>query len=128
LVEGGVEQLVTLAWIRPEHQFDAFADLSRIADMPAGTAAVARRLAQGPSRWRGEFFHAACNQMHDPQALDRLFGALRPGPGAAELGAYLERLIRDRRWFDAWAVWVGALGPTEKASLTNLFNGGFERP
>ncbi len=94
---------------------------------PAWTAVFA---AQPP--WAPGFFAWACARpVADNAAVDVLAAALRAtpaGPDADEWNAYLERLLGQRRWMDAYLAWVQSLSPAQRAHLDNVFNGDFREP
>ena len=124
-----VDQLVALSWLAERGGHVALADLVRVARTAEGFDAVLARLANAP-RTRADVFALVCTQARDAALPDRFYAALvaRGGASAEERRAYLERLVRDGRWFDAWAARRDALPPDARASIENLVDGGFEAP
>ncbi|MDE2179153.1 MAG: tetratricopeptide repeat protein, partial [Xanthomonadaceae bacterium] len=94
---------------------------------PAWSAVFA---AQPP--WGPGFFTWACRQPTSANpAVDVLYASLRATPAgldAGEWGAYLDRLLGQRRWMDAYLAWVQSLPPAQRAHLDNVFNGDFSDP
>jgi hypothetical protein len=95
------------------------------ADSPQFAEALAATLAADPP-WRGSFMHllglkgTAAGLDHVNAALQRR-GNLAPG----ETGRWLDRMLDDGRWGEAYAHWIGTLKPVPP-SLPLAYNGGFE--
>lgn len=96
----------------------------------AGPAWSAVFAAQPP--WGPGFFAWACSQPASADAaVDVLDASLRATPAgldAGEWNAYLDRLLGQRRWMDAYLAWVQSLPPAQRARLDNVFNGDFRDP
>ena len=105
-----------------------YPQLLALARLPqAGAAYRAVFAAQPP--WAGDFFRWACTQPPaDDAPVQVLFDALRPLPGAldaADWSAYLERLIGQRRWMQAYIAWVESLPAAQQQHLDNIYDGDF---
>ena len=92
---------------------------------PRFAAALADTLAAGPG-WRNSFL-ATLLAKGSPPAVDQVYGQLRRRGALSdgEVGRWLARMLRDGRWGEAYAQWVGTLGPLPKG-LPAVYNGGFE--
>ncbi|HEY6941834.1 hypothetical protein [Dokdonella sp.] len=98
-------------------------DLSRA---PAFADAMLRTLSTHPA-WRAALLDALLAR-GDGATVDRIFEGLDVGAdlSIAESGAWLERLMRDGRWSEAYGRWASGIGRGAGAALPALYNGGFE--
>jgi tetratricopeptide (TPR) repeat protein len=92
--------------------------------------ALARLLATNPP-WRARFLAQLSAQLSDGGRLVQLYAALQDGqhpPEAMELKPYLDRLIRDGRFAEAYQSWRETLSPQQRTSEFLLYNGDFAAP
>jgi len=117
-----IDALLRLSPSRGTVLFPAMAEQS--AD-PAFADALAATLATSPP-WRPQFL-AALGSEGSPLAVDHVYARLqrRGELSTAETGGWLDRMIADGRWGEAYAHWVGTLGPVD-GGLAPVRNGGFE--
>ena len=105
--------------------------LLALALAPGAQPAYAEAFAAQPP-WGPGFFAWACSQpVTANAAVDVLYAALRATPAGlsdGEWGVYLDRLLGQRRWLDAYLAWVQSLSPAQRERLDNVFNGDFRDP
>ena len=80
--------------------------------------------------WWPEFFRHACEDSADVDALQRLFAA-RTGAGlvgADERRCLIGRLQQEKRWANAYQVWLNSLPPEQRQRIGYVFNGSFDWP
>ncbi|MFY2763009.1 tetratricopeptide repeat protein [Arenimonas sp. MALMAid1274] len=102
--------------------------LLAMAAAPQAQPALEESLAARPP-WRREVLVSIIQQSPDVDAIFPLIARLRataPGLAPAEEAAWLDRLMREKRWPQAYLTWVGSLPPDRLKTLGNVFNGGFE--
>jgi tetratricopeptide (TPR) repeat protein len=91
---------------------------------------LANLLAAAPP-WRADFLGKLSSQMPDPGRLVQLYAVLKNSPhppDAAELRPYLDRLIRDGRFAEAYQSWRDTLSPQQRTRETYPYNGNFAAP
>ncbi|PZQ18719.1 MAG: hypothetical protein DI564_05385 [Rhodanobacter denitrificans] len=100
--------------------------VAKLAADPAFADALAVRLGERP-RWRADLLRVASAM--DVATADPLFAALQRNAdlSASERGPWLDALIRQGRWGEAFARWAGAL-PGPPQALPLLYNGAFAVP
>jgi len=114
--------------VAPERRPDVFPVLIGLASIPAGRDALVTTLAGRPP-WRAELLRDLAHNMPNPNDLPAVFNALRANGGLSpeEDAAYLERLVLEKRWDQAFVAWAGALSSQELAMVTVPIDGDFER-
>lgn len=128
LVEG-LRHTDLMLRIEPRISEREFPILAAMAGFPPAQRSLAAVLESGPP-WRQPFLVYLSRKARDSTAVAPFITFLREskvGLAAPELSAWLDRLIADRRWGEAYLTWVSELSSLEQAELTNVFNGGFER-
>lgn len=83
---------------------------------------------QADPPWRTWFLRALPSYMGDLDALREFYGAVEASPRSItqlELEPYLDRLVNDGFFREAFAAWVGALPPSRHSSEA-LYNGAFQ--
>ena len=91
---------------------------------------LANFLADDPP-WRASFLINLSGQISDTGRLMQLFAALRDSPhppDSSELGSYLDRLIKDGKFAEAYRGWRETLSPQNRASEVYPYNGNFTAP
>ena len=81
--------------------------------------------------WRGQALARLSTQLSDPGRLVQLYAALTKSqhpPDTNELRPYLDRLIKDGRYTDAYQSWRGTLAAEQRTKQTLLYNGDFALP
>lgn len=81
--------------------------------------------------WRASVLPMLVQNAPDLEALARLLSALRAqvtGVDASIQDHWIERLIRERRYSEAYVQWVSALPAAQRTVIGNVFNGGFDFP
>lgn len=97
--------------------------LVALAQEPLAQPALAKVLRAAPP-WREKFLGELCRQVPQGRRIAGLMAAV-PALSRSELSAWLERLIADRAWDEAYPAWASRL-PGAGPALSNIFNGGFE--
>jgi tetratricopeptide (TPR) repeat protein len=98
-------------------------------DSSAGALPLAGVLAGHPP-WRGTFLGRLARDGQSTDTMSALFEQLAVAPGGldpTERRAYVERLVRDRRWSQARRAWSAGL-PFVAAADEGVFDGQFELP
>jgi hypothetical protein len=104
------------------------ADPISTVDAPGGLDAVANRMRAG-APWTAGFFVDAARRIKDPAKVGVLYEAARSAPDvdhATVRRAWLDRLIAEGRWQQAWLSWAGELDAEQLATLANVNDSGFE--
>lgn len=81
--------------------------------------------------WRSSVLPLLVQQSSDVDALAKLLAVLRAqasGLDANTQDHWIERLIRERRYADAYVQWVSDLPTAQREVIGNVFNGGFDFP
>ena len=114
--------------MRPELNVKLFPELLRFIEAPQMRPAFARILADPPAWWNSFFLYALNNAAH-PETLKAIYLAranTSKGVGHVERKAYLDRLLRDGMWIDAYFIWLNGLDASQLSVLGNIYDGGFE--
>lgn len=102
--------------------------LVALAADPARRAALVRRLAADPP-WRPALVRRLANERGGAASLAALLAALEgtaTPPKDREVVHLIDRLVRENRIADAYALWLGTKDPAQLAHVTDLMNGDFE--
>lgn len=102
--------------------------LAGLAATPEAQDPMVELLAAGPP-WRSRALVQIAQNAEESAAVAPLFDSLRKQPGGlapTELAAWLERLVADGQWGQAYLIWASQLPPERQRSLGNVYNGGFE--
>ncbi len=97
---------------------------------PQSDAAFRAVLAQ-PLPWWPGFFRYVAERAPHAEVLRVLRSLQTSGPNVfdeAQLRVYLERLLHDGKWLEAYFVWLDSLPPASAGFSSELYNGGFEEP
>lgn len=115
--------------VSPEETDAVFAVLNKLLSVPPARAAMVTTLAGDPP-WRRAFLDYTARAGADLAAVDALFSALRRVSPLTrtETTAWVNRLVAERRWPEAFLVWVNSLSATEQETLATPVNGDFEWP
>ncbi|KLJ00726.1 hypothetical protein [Luteimonas sp. FCS-9] len=131
-LEGGdhaaaLVQLDALLTIAPSRRQDLFGAIAQLCDDPDFADALAAHLAHRP-RWRAGALRAIADTAR-PEAKDRLYGALRAAGdlGPDEAARWIEGMLREGRWGDAYARWFAGIDPAP-SRLPVPWNGDFAAP
>ena len=95
-----------------------------------GEAGFERLLSTLPP-WRTLLLAYLSSDLKDPDALVRLFGRLQASaapPTAEEMRPYLDRLVRESRFDQAYLAWLNHLPADRLAHLGLLYNDRFQYP
>src|SRR5690606_2286470 len=116
-----IDALLRLTPSRGETLYPALAQQS--ADRAFAEALAATLSADPP--WRRAFLNVL-DSKGTGVAVDQVYSALRRRGELpeAETARWLDRMIADGRWGEAYAHWVGTLGPVQRIPLVR--NGNFE--
>src|SRR5690606_24598418 len=122
----GLAHLDALLRLAPERRETLFPALVQQAADPRFGDALAEVLATSP-RWRRGFLRWL-EREGSPEALDAVYGGLqqRDSVSDAEVARWLDRMLSDGRWGQAYAHWFSRLDQSGEP-LPPLYNGGFER-
>ncbi|KFN45090.1 tetratricopeptide repeat protein [Arenimonas oryziterrae] len=123
-----LQHIDTRLQIQPQLAASEFPLLAVLAAQPAAQPALADLLGKAPP-WREKFIAGLVKLAPDSGAIAPLMTRLRqspPGLSPVELAAWLDRLVKDQRWGEAYLTWVSQLAPAQQQRLSNVFNGDFE--
>jgi tetratricopeptide (TPR) repeat protein len=125
-LDGALAQIDALLRLTPTRGKMLYPALAQQAQDKRFAEALAATLAKDPP-WRRAFL-GVLNKEGTPAALDQVYAWLQQHGELTkdETGRWLDRMIADGRWGEAYAHWVGTLGP-DAARLTPVYNGDFER-
>ena len=115
---------------RPENAKQLFPVLLRVAEDPASRPLLQSFLEQPPAWWL-QFFSYTAQKAQSPETVLSIYQARRRRGDPldnAEQQAYLGRLLRDKRWLDAYLAWLNGLDDRQLTVLGNIYNGSFELP
>ena len=118
-----LDQILRLSGAQHERLFPMLIKLGEDAEF---ADALAQKLATHP-RWRNGFIASALSQANSAQ-LAAIFSALqrRGDLDAVSTGRWIDRLVKDGQWGEAYARWVGGIGQSGSFRLSHVYNGGFE--
>jgi len=105
---------------------DLLPRMVRLAEFPTTESAFVRALGQRPN-WRAQFLMTLAQKAQAADAVDRLYRRL-DSTSKEELTAWIDRLMRDRNWEQAYIAWVSSLPESQHAALGNVFDGDFAFP
>lgn len=126
--EPALIQLDAMFRTAPDLMTRLFPAVLAMASAPQGQGALEARLQDHPP-WRKSVVVGIVQRAPDIDAIVPFIARLRAADGGltdAEEGAWLDRLMRDNRWPQAYLTWVARLPPERLKGLGNVFNGGFE--
>jgi len=115
---------------RPENAKQLFPVLLRVAENPASRPLLQPFLEQPPAWWL-QFFSYTAQKAQSSETVLALYQARRRRGDPldkVEQQAYLDRLLRDKRWLDAYLAWLNGLDDRQLTVLGNIYNGSFELP
>jgi hypothetical protein len=117
-------QIDALLRLTPSRGKTLYPALAQQSADPAFAEALAATLSADPP-WRRAFLNVLGSQ-GTGVAVDRIYSALRRRGELpeAETTRWLDRMLADGRWGEAYAHWVGTLGPVQSIPLVR--NGNFE--
>jgi tetratricopeptide (TPR) repeat protein len=100
-----------------------------IGTAPAAEVEFARLLSTAPP-WRESMLSHLAINVKDSDILVRLYGRLRTSapPSDAEMRFYIDRLVRDRLFDQAYLAWLDHLPPKRLSELSLLYNSQFRHP
>jgi tetratricopeptide (TPR) repeat protein len=131
---GKFEQVLShidaLLRVNPEILEQTFPLLSAFTIDKRTFDALASFLAAAPP-WRADFLAKLSARLPDTGRLVQLYAALKDSqhpPDAMELGPYLDRLIKDGRFAQAYQSWRETLPPQQRTSEVYPYNGDFAAP
>lgn len=108
--------------------FDRFREILEHAD---GVAAF-RDVTNTPPVWWHGFFADTAKRASDIEVLGLIYGMRRQSIDSplttAEREIYINRLLKDKRYADAYLAWVNSLTAEQRKHLGPLHNGSFELP
>ena len=113
--------------VAPEAQTTIFPVLAGLGAMPGARDALVSRLAEQPP-WRASLLVYFAGTAPSADDLPPVFEALRVRGGLSpdENAALVGRLVRDRRWDQAFVAWASGLSAAQLAVLGTPVNPGFE--
>lgn len=114
--------------VQPELGSLEFPLLVQLAAVPEVQGALTEVLLRQPP-WRQSFVATLCRDAADSKAIAPMMARLRAGEAGlseGELAAWLERLVKDGQWGQAYLTWASWLPATQRPGLGNVFDGGFE--
>ena len=97
---------------------------------PRAFAALTEFLVTAPP-WRGWFLMSLSTALANRSRLTELYAALKEQnspPTAGELIPYLNRLVRDREFTQAYQTWQDALPPAQRKNARYPYNRDFDAP
>lgn len=109
---------------------ELFPELLRLLAHPQADAAFTALLDTRVTWWP-EFFAFAARRGVSVEVLRTLYAMQRSGANEvseAQLKVYIDRLIEDGRWLDAYPLWMSSVPPDQLSFSGELHNGGFEEP
>jgi hypothetical protein len=113
--------------VEPGARTTVFPVIAALAAMPGARDAMVARLAEQPP-WRTEFLRYFASTAPSADDLLPVFEGLRASGGLSpdENAALVGRLVRDRRWDQAFVAWAGGLSQAQLGALGTPVNGDFE--
>lgn len=125
-----LRHLDQLLRVRPELLQDLYPIFEELVRQPESRPLLAHVLTRSPP-WRSAFLRVLARRGPDAASTASLFELLRRqtgGLGEEELIAWLERMISEQLWQQAYLAWASHL-PSEdlEDGVGNVFNGSFRR-
>lgn len=127
---GALPPLDAILRTQPEALDQALPLLAAFISDPRAAAPLVRLMGTDPP-WRAQFLNAVASRIVDRAALGRFYADLQAGPhppSQQELQPYLDRLVKDGLFKEAYAAWVETLPPGRRADPATLYNGAFQYP
>ncbi len=127
---GALPHLDAILRTQPEALDLAVPLLAAFITDPRGAAPLVRLIGTDPP-WRASFLNAVASRIVDRAALGRFYADLQAGPhppSQQELQPYLDRLVKDGLFKEAYAAWVETLPPGRRADPRTLYNSAFQYP
>jgi len=103
--------------------------LLRLVEVLGDASPLAPLAASHPEWWLG-FFRQAARPPTELALVRQLYG-LEGSVGEAraqERAVFLDRLMQDGQWLEAYLTWLGSLDARQRRHLGLVYNGGFELP
>lgn len=125
---GALPHLDAILRTQPEALDLAVPLLAAFITDPRAAAPLVRLMGTDPP-WRASFLNAVASRIVDRAALGRFYADLRAGPHPPtqqELQPYLDRLVKDGLFKEAYAAWLETLPPGRR--VDPLYNGAFQYP
>lgn len=126
-VVAGVGHYDRMLLVRPELAGEIYPILTQLVEQGAAGALLPLLAADPP--WRAGFLSHVAGAVVDVDALHALFQPLARSAEPLhdrERNAYLERLLREQRYTEAYQAWAAFLPEDRQSVLGNVFDGGFE--
>lgn len=127
-LKGGMRQLDAMLRLSPRRGTILFPAMAQQTADPAFAKVLVDALASNPP-WRRAFLASLAGKNAPPEAMDRVFAGLqkRGSLTEGEVRGWLDQNLREGRWGEAYALWIGTLDP-KPSQLPTVYNGGFEQP
>ena len=124
---GGMRQLDAMLRLSPRRGTILFPAMAQQTADPAFADVLVDTLARRPP-WRRAFLRSLAGKDTPPGAMDRIYAGLQKRDSLAEpeVRSWLNQTLREGRWGEAYALWIGTLDP-KPAQLPAVYNGGFEQ-
>lgn len=125
---GGMRQLDAMLRLSPRRGEILFPAMAQQTADPAFARVLVDTLAKRPP-WRRGFLGSLAAKGTPPGAMDRIYAGLqkRDSLTEPEVRGWLNQILREGRWGEAYALWIGTLDP-KPSQLPAVYNGGFEQP
>jgi hypothetical protein len=134
LIEGrtgdALDQIDVMLRVDPEAGKDLYPSVALTVNDPQALSALAQMLAKDPP-WRAAFWGQLCASGVSVDSIEALVNQLASSPKPLrdnERTAWLERLIVDHRWSQAFPLWVETLPVERRSQISNIHDGSFELP
>jgi tetratricopeptide (TPR) repeat protein len=121
-----LENLDFMLRVSPAQGARLFPILIELADDPAFADALSVELAARPD-WRKSFIYVLTSKA-SASAVNRVMATTQHHDSLdqKEMERWIDRLVKDGKWGEAYARWVGELDGGAPSRLTGIYNGGFE--
>jgi hypothetical protein len=126
-VPAAMIQIDALLRLSPQRGKVLYPLLAQQAQDPKFAAVLAQALSRDPP-WRAAFLNALAGKDAPALGADNVYSWLAQHGELtqAEVARWLDRMFADERWGDAFARWIGTLGPGPLV-IPPVRNGGFEQ-
>lgn len=126
-LDDGMQQLDAMLRLSPRRGTILFPAMAQQTADPAFRTVLVEALAGNPP-WRREFLASLAGKGSAPGAMDRIYAGLQKRDALTEneVRGWLDQILRERRWGQAYALWTGTLAP-KPSQLPTVYNGGFEQ-